>query len=314
MRLVFFGTPGFAVPSLNSLLASPHPVVGVVTQPDRRRGRGQKVSPEAVKAAASARNLAISQPERPADERFLAEMSALAPDLAVVAAYGRILSSRLLGIPRLGFINVHASLLPRWRGAAPVHRAILAGDKTTGVTIMRVVKELDAGPIMAVASTAVDPNETSVELENRLATIGAGLLRSVVDRIAAGDQTGTPQDEQLVTYAARLERGESRLDWAKSADTIHNQIRGLQPWPLAAARLRDRRVLFLRSEVASIADGGGVPGQILSVAPDLIVAASPGQVRIQELQVEGRQKITSADFVHGYRVVPGDRFEPLPDV
>jgi len=313
VRVVFFGTPGFAAPTLAALLESSHPVIAVVTQPDRPRGRGQRVRPEAVKSLAEQRGLAVLQPARLRDEAFLKAFRSLEPDLAVVAAYGRILPSELLKMPRLGFINVHGSVLPRWRGAAPVHRAILAGDRTTGVTIMQVVPALDAGPMLAAAETEIGRDETSAELESRLALLGATLLVSMIDRLAKGPVVATPQDERLVTYALKLERNESRIDWARPAEAVHNQIRGLQPWPLAAALLRGRRVSLLRSQVASVSPGETEPGRIVSLDADgIVVGTDPGAVRITSLQAEGRQVLPAREFLRGARINAGDRFDPLP--
>ena len=313
MRVVFFGTPGFAAPTLAALLESSHPVIAVVTQPDRPRGRGQRVRPEAVKSLAEQRGLAVLQPARLRDEAFLKAFRSLEPDLAVVAAYGRILPSELLKMPRLGFINVHGSVLPRWRGAAPVHRAILAGDRTTGVTIMQVVPALDAGPMLAAAETEIGRDETSAELESRLALLGATLLVSMIDRLAKGPVVATPQDERLVTYALKLERNESRIDCARPAEAVHNQIRGLQPWPLAAALLRGRRVSLLRSQVASVSPGETEPGRIVSLDADgIVVGTDPGAVRITSLQAEGRQVLPAREFLRGARINAGDRFDPLP--
>ena len=312
-RIVFFGTPTFAVPSLSALLESSDTVVAAVTQPDRPRGRGQKVRPEAVKILAQARSLEILQPERLSDEAFLSRFQSLAPDLAVVAAYGRILPNRLLEMPPLGFLNVHASLLPRWRGAAPVHRAIIAGDLTTGVTIMRVVPALDAGPMLASKSVDIGLEETSAELEARLATLGADLLVSTLRRMADGPIAETPQDEQQVTYAPRLQRRESRIDWARAAATVHDQIRGLQPWPLATALLHGRRVMFHRSQIVSDIMEAGEPGTISAIEPEgFVIATRPGAIRILELQAEGRQPLSAAEFIRGSRLTTGLRFEPLP--
>jgi len=311
LRVIFFGTPSFAVPSLRSLLDSPHTVVAVVTQPDRPRGRGHKRQPEAVKRLAVERGLRISEPERLKDPQWLAEIRALDPDIAVVAAYGRMLPQALLDIPRLGFINVHASLLPRWRGAAPVHRAIVEGDTVTGVTIMRVVLELDAGPMIASEVTPIDPDETSVDVEARLATMGAALARDVVTRMDERDAVALqPQDEALATYAKKLERADSRFDWNTPAIVIHNRIRGLHPWPLAATRLRDRRLLLIRSIIEQQGPTDAEPGSIVAARRDgLLVAAGPGIVRITELQPEGRRPMSVGDFLNGAPVREGDRFE-----
>jgi methionyl-tRNA formyltransferase len=311
LRVVFFGTPAFAVPSLERLFASPHDVVAVVTQPDRPRDRGQRLRPSAIKAAAGGR-APVFHPARLADPGWLDELRAGRPDLGVVAAYGRILPQPLLDLPRLGMINVHASLLPRWRGAAPVHRAILAGDRETGITIMRVVLALDAGPMLARRATPIDPDETSADLEARLAGMGAVLLGDTIDRLAAGPVPETPQDERLATYAPRLDRAESAIDWQRPARAVHDQIRGLQPWPLAAARLQGRRVLLRRSQVADETSRGAAPGVIERIDRDaIVVATSPGAIRITELQVEGRPPMGAREFLHGRPIAAGERFEPL---
>jgi methionyl-tRNA formyltransferase len=324
LRVAFFGTPAFAVPTLEQVQASSHHVVVVVTQPDRPRGRGQKLTPGPVKARAVELDLPVLQPTRLRSDEFLRPLADARADIGVVAAYGRILPQAVLEMPRLGMINVHASLLPRWRGAAPIHRAVLAGDRETGITIMRVVQALDAGDALARVVIPIGANETSAELEQRLAAAGAPLLVDTLDRLASGPIAGTPQDESLVTYAHRLERHESRIDWTRAAGVVHNQIRGLQPWPLAAALLDGRRVLILRSEVASDQPGGDAgrhaspagertPGTIVGVEPDgLLVQTGAGCVRILRLQPEGRPAMSVRDFLNGRRVAVGDRFTPLP--
>ncbi len=316
LRLVFFGTPAFAVPTLERLVASAHEVVGVVTQPDRPRGRGQHVQPEAVKQAATEHHLQIFQPERMKDPAWVRTLASLRPDLAVVAAYGRILPQELLDVPRLGMINVHASLLPRWRGAAPIHRAIMAGDRVTGVTIMSVVLALDSGPMLARAETEIAANETSRELEGRLATIGANLAGATVDRLASGSVDEQPQDEAQVTYAERLSRRDSVIDWAQPAEIIHNQIRGAQPWPLAGVMMKGRRVMFLQSAVGSAGDvpPGTAPGTIVAVrSASFLVAAQPGAVEILALQEAGRASMTVRAFLNGRRVSAGEQLAPLPE-
>ncbi|MEO8481759.1 MAG: methionyl-tRNA formyltransferase [Acidobacteriota bacterium] len=312
MRLAFFGTPDFAVPSL-AALETRHEVVAVVSQPDRPRGRGQKTSASPVAAHAERNGLTVFRPERIKTEEFLSAFKALNVDLAIVAAYGRILPAALLEVPPLGFINVHASLLPRWRGAAPIHRAVLAGDGETGVTIMRVVPALDAGPMLAKVPLAIGPDETTAELEPRLAKAGAFLLAEVVDRLAAGPIHEEPQDERLVTYAARIDRTEGRCNWDRPAPDIHNHIRGLQPWPLVSAHLHGRRVLLVRSQVASADEPQAVaPGTVTRVEPDgLVIAANPGTVRLLSIQPEGRSAMRVRDFLNGHRVSVGDRLEPV---
>lgn len=314
LRVLFFGTPAFAVPTLRALAGSAHEVVGVVTQPDRPRGRGQHVHPEAVKRAAMDLGLPLLQPERLRTADVLDQLRALAPDVAVVTAYGKILTQDLIELPRLGTINVHASLLPRWRGATPVHRAILAGDSHTGVTIMRVVKALDAGPTIASVGTRIDPVETSAELEKRLADLGAPLLVETVDRMAAGPVEETPQDESGVTYAHRLERQESRIDWARPALAVHDQVRGLQPWPLAAGLFLGDRTILLRTTIAHEAPLDVPPGTVSRVdRVSFEIATQPGAVRIVELQVAGRKPMSAEAFLRGRQVQPGAEFGPLPD-
>jgi methionyl-tRNA formyltransferase len=313
VRLVFFGTPGFAVPTLRRLLAVGHVAVAVVTQPDRPRGRGQKPSPGPVKRFAEEHGLRVLQPERLRDESFLGELSGLAPDLGVVAAYGKILPVPLLAMPRLGLINVHASLLPRWRGASPVHRAVMSGDRTTGVSIMRVVQALDAGGVFRTATRPIRPDETSEELERDLAALGAELILPVIEALAAGTATETPQDEALVTYAPRLTRDDGVIDWHRAASAIHDQVRGLHPWPHAFTTRSGGRVIVLRTALE--ADRGplpsdAAPGQVLHAHGDsIVVAAGDGRpISLLQLQAEGRRAVTGREFAAGARLQPGDRF------
>jgi methionyl-tRNA formyltransferase len=301
------------VPTLAALVGSSHAVSAVVTQPDRPRGRGQQLQPSPVKALALAHRLPVLQPTTLKDDATAQALRELDVDLGVVAAYGRILPQRLLDVPRMGMINVHASLLPRWRGAAPVHRAVMAGDRTTGVTIMRVVLALDAGPMLAVRETDISPTETSGEVEARLAQIGGALLVDVVDRLAAGPVSETPQIDALATYAAKLDKHERSVDWSRSAQEIHNRIRGLQPWPVAASMLHDKRLLLRASAVDSFEPAHPRPGEIVSIEADaLIVGTGAGLLRLLEVQSEGRPASSVRDFLNGHRVAPGDRFAPLP--
>jgi methionyl-tRNA formyltransferase len=312
LRIVFFGTPEFAVPTLDALLASRHTVVAVVTQPDRPRGRGQRTTDSPVKARASAGRLPVLQPGRLRDPAFLRDLANLNADLGVVAAYGKILTDDVLATPRAGLINVHASLLPRYRGAAPVHRAIIAGEHETGVTIMRVVKALDAGPMLATAARRIAPEETSEEVEADLSRLGASLLVSVVDAIAAGRAVETPQDETLATYAPRLTKEQGAVDWNLPAQRVHDLIRGLHPWPLAFSFLKGRRAILRRSRVLGTA-AVGAPGEITDARGDtLAVAAGMGSVAITEIQLEGKRPMTAREFLAGHPVAAGDRFSPRP--
>jgi methionyl-tRNA formyltransferase len=312
MRVVFFGTPAFAVPSLDELLASRHAVVAVVTQPDRPRGRGQKTTAGAVKARAVAASLPVLQPDSMKDPAFLSALSGFGADIGVVAAFGRILSETLLAIPRLGMVNVHASLLPRYRGAAPVHRAVMAGDRETGVTIMRVVKALDAGPMLAKASRPIDPDETSQDVEHDLARLGASLLVATLDRMAAEDLPGVPQNDDESTYAPRLTRDDGIVNWKRPASEIHNQIRGLHPWPHAFTFHGDARLILLRSR-ASDQEAGALPGTVVaSDAERIRVSAGTGSIEILELQREGKRPMTAREYVAGHPILPGTRLTAGP--
>ena len=312
LRVVFFGTPSFAMPTLDALLTSRHPVVGVVTQPDRPRGRGQRTSDAPVKARAIDAEVPVLQPATLADPAFAEALAAFAADIGVVAAYGRILSEAVLATPRLGMVNVHASLLPRYRGAAPVHRAVMAGERETGVTIMQVVKALDAGPMLADLRRAIGPDDTSEEVERDLATLGAGLLVSTLDRIAQGTAQETPQDHSRATYAHRLTREEGLIDWGWSVERVHNLVRGLHPWPHAYGFLNGERLIIRRSAVAA-GSATAPPGTILSAHGDnLHVAAGQGILEIVELQSEGKRPMSPRDFLAGHRLKPGDRLTRTP--
>jgi methionyl-tRNA formyltransferase len=312
LRIVFFGTPAFAVATLDALLESRHTVVGVVTQPDRPRGRGQRTSDTAVKARAARAGLAVLQPERLNEEGTLAALASFRADLGVVAAYGKLLPQSILALPRLGLINVHASLLPKYRGAAPVHRAIAAGERETGVTIMRVVKALDAGPMIAKATRPIGPDETSEEVERDLAQIGAGLLVASADAVASGQAVETPQDEAAATFAPRLAKEDGRIDWAWPATQIHNVVRGMHPWPHAYSFLAGERYILHRSRAV---DGPhtSAPGTVLDAGGDrLRIAAGTGSLEVLELQSEGKRPMAIREFLAGRRIAAGERFADRP--
>ena len=316
LRLVFFGTPDFAVPTLEALIASRHEVVGVVTQPDRPVGRGQRVRPSPVKALAVARGLSVWQPERLRDAGFLAAFQAVGADLGVVAAYGKILPEELLARPRLGMVNVHASLLPAWRGASPVQHAVMAGDRETGVTIMRVAKALDAGATFARVVRPIGPDETAADVERDLARLGAGLLLDVLETIERGTAVETPQDDARATYAPRLTKADGRLDFVLPAPALHDRVRGLQPWPMAHAWLGGLRLTFWRVRPAPGHGGADPPppGTVVEAAGGrLVVAAGAGtSVEVLELQPEGRRPMSARDFLAGHRLPPGARLHAGP--
>lgn len=310
MRLVFFGTPAFAVPSLQALLQSPHDVVGVVTQPDKPRGRGQKVSDAPVKALAVAAGVPVLQPARLTRESFEADFAALRADLGVVAAYGKILPQWLLDMPRYGLINVHASLLPRYRGASPVHRAVINGDTVTGVTIMRVVKALDAGPMMAKSERPIAVDESSDAVERDLAVMGAALLLPVIDALGRGDAHEVPQDAAQATYAPLLTKEEGRLDFSLPALTLHNRIRGLRPWPLAYTFLTGRRLVLHQARVALVPVPEAPPGTCVAATGDTftIACGDGGGLDVLHLQPEGRRAMSAREFLAGHGALVGQRF------
>jgi methionyl-tRNA formyltransferase len=307
MRIAFFGTPAFAVPTLDALLASPHPIVGVVTQPDRPSGRGQKITFSPVKQRALDAGVPVLQPDRLKDPAFLDTLRSWRPDLGVVAAYGKILPEAVIALPRYGLINVHASLLPKYRGAAPIQRAVLAGDRETGVTIMRIVKALDAGAMFAKVARPIPPDATSGDVEADLARAGARLLVDVVDAIEAGTAREEPQDDSRATYAGKIDRHEAAIDWRRPARTIHDQVRGLMPWPRAWTTVDGQRVIVTRTAVADGATQGN-PGDILEAHGDhLVVATGEGALRILELQPEGRRALGVREFLAGRPIAPGTR-------
>jgi methionyl-tRNA formyltransferase len=270
------------------------------------------VSDAPVKSRSLEAGIPVLQPVSLKPPEFLAELAGLDADLGVVAAYGRILTDAVLAVPRLGMINVHASLLPRYRGAAPVHRAVIAGDRETGVTIMRVVKALDAGPMMATVRRQIDPDETSVDIERDLARLGAGLLVDVVGRLADASASEIPQNDAEATFAPRLTKADSPLDWSRPARDLHNQIRGLHPWPHAETYLDVKRLILLRSAVLD--ESGGAPhGTVIAARRDqLDVATGNGVLRILELQAEGKKPMRVRDFLAGHAVPEGSRFSAAP--
>jgi methionyl-tRNA formyltransferase len=309
VRIVFFGTPAFAVPSLEALIGSPHEVVAVVSQPDRPRGRGQQLQPTPTRQVAITHGIPVLQPTKLREDAFLQQIRDLRVDLGVVVAFGRILPDALLAIPRLGMINVHASVLPRYRGAAPIQRAVIAGDAETGVTIMRVETELDAGAMFAVATVPIPLDATSGDMEPVLARLGAELLLPVVDDLAGGRAVETPQDHSRATFAPKITKAEGSVDWSSHADVIHNRIRGLQPWPLASTLLNGSRIVLRRSAPIE-GTTSATPGSVVRAAGDELVVACGGGtlLRITELQPEGRRTMTSREFLAGRGNVEGARF------
>ena len=300
MKIVFAGTPDFAVPTLQALLDSEHQICGVYTQPDRPAGRGRKLTASPVKALAVSVNLPVFQPENFKQAGALEQLAALEPDLIVVIAYGLILPQAVLDIPKFGSINVHGSLLPRWRGAAPIHRAVMAGDDKTGITIMKVVKKLDAGDMLYKIECPINADSTSSELHDQLAEIGAQGLIQVVNQIEQGTLIAEPQDEALVTYAHKLEKNEAMLDWQKSALELDRQVRGLNAWPVAQTLYKGEVLRVWRSEVI---DGeSDLPAGTISCQQHALdVATGNGILRLLEVQLPGGKRIAGKDFLNAHQ-------------
>jgi methionyl-tRNA formyltransferase len=324
MRLVMMGTGSFAEPTFEALLASPHPVVGLVTQPDRPVGQERATTRRArrgMKQIAQEYGVPVLQPESTNTPEGVAALGALGPDLLVVAAFGQILANDVLAVAAHGGINVHASLLPKYRGAAPVAWAIYHGETQTGVTIIRISVHLDAGDMLAQEAIDILPDETAGELEARLAPLGAGLAVRVIDQIAAGTAQGTKQDKSQVTKAPKLKKEHGLIDWGRSAEQICNHVRAMQPWPTAYTFLhRPRkpptRVIVLRTGGMAVSPSGPAhpaPGSFLSVRgrDELWVSTGGnGVVNIRELQPAGKRAMAAAEFLRGHPLQPGDRFGP----
>lgn len=306
MRIVFMGTPDFAVASLRALLDARWPVWRVVTQPDRPRGRGRRLRPSPVKACAREAGLGVWQPERVSDPAFITRLREAAPEVIVVVAYGQILPPAVLDIPPLGCINVHASLLPRYRGAAPIHRAVMAGETRTGVTTMYMDEGMDTGDIILKAEVPIRRQDTVGRLHDRLADAGAALLVRTLDLVRRGQAPREPQDPQRATYAPMLTAADERIRWDRPAEQIRNHVRGMDPWPGACTRIGKGRVKVWRVEtLADGADPAAPPGTVLSADPGcgIIVQAAPGRVVITELQPAGGRRMSAQDYLRG-RAVP----------
>ena len=310
LRIAFAGTPEFALPALDALADSGHRLVGVLTQPDRPAGRGRALRASPVKQRALALGLPLAQPPRLAGDADLAALRDWRPELLVVVAYGLLLPRALLELPRIGCLNIHASLLPRWRGAAPIQRAILAGDTATGVTIMQLDAGLDTGPTLAQQSVAIGPDMTSAELQALLAGHGARLLLEVIAALSAGTAAARAQPAAGVTYAPKLEKRDALIDWTASAPHIARQVRGCNPWPVAHTLLRGAplKIWQARALVAPQAVTAS-PGCVLALdGGRLMMACGEGQLAIERLQCAGRRVVSAADFAHSH-AIDGLRFE-----
>lgn len=329
MRIIFWGTPEFAVPSLRALDDEGFEVVAAVTQPDRPAGRGRRLKPSPVKEVAKAMGVPVLTPERPKGDDFLAELGALEPELSVVVAYGHILRNEVLALPSMGSINVHASLLPALRGAAPINWAIARGHESTGVTIMRMVEAMDAGPMILTASEPILPGETATELSVRLSEVGAEVLLEALALLAAGEAVETEQDHERATFAPKVNRAVARVDWARTATELAWHIRGMDSVPGAWSEVEGAPVKLFRprvldavgsdSDAAGSAEGNGKPaldvaeaspGTVVAAdeANGLVVAAGKGFLALDEVQPPGKRRMSVGDWIHGRGIRVGQRF------
>lgn len=317
IRIIMLGTGDFALPTFNLLCESGHHVVALVTQPDRPQGRKQELIPSAIKRSAVAKGIRVEQPENVNGPVSVERIRALAPDLLVTAAYGQILSAELLSVARMGGINLHGSILPAYRGAAPVARAIQNGEAESGVTVILMTPRIDAGGMLSFARTPIDPDETAGELEDRLAVLGAPLIAQAIADLASGAVRVIPQAKGRVTRAPKLRKEDGLINWDRPAREIHNLVRAMKPWPVASTVFHPpgrvgcetiRLIVHQTAVVESPADSGSPPGTVLEATGDrFVVAAAEGALRLVSIQVPGKKIVTAGEFLHGNRFSPGDR-------
>ncbi|MCB1021574.1 MAG: methionyl-tRNA formyltransferase [Acidobacteria bacterium] len=305
MRVIFMGTPAFAVSTLAKLVETGHEVLLVVTQPDRPVGRGRKLTPPPVKQKAVELGLDVFQPEKIKMDEAFERLESLAPDVIVVVGYGQIIPQRIIDLPANGCVNVHSSLLPKYRGAAPVNWAIVRGETVTGVCTMQIVKKLDAGDVLLCRETPIGENETASEVMERLAPMGAELLIETLAGLQAGTIQPKPQEDEASTYAPMMKREDGLIDWTLPAREIHNRARGFDPWPGAYTLFRGKRLHLGRTEIA---EGEAPAGAIVEAGQALVVGCGGGGLlRVGEVQVEGKSRMRAADFANGYKPAPGER-------
>ena len=299
MNIIFMGTPEFAIPSLTLLLASDNTLAGVVTQPDRPKGRGKKLTAPPVKTVAEQHGLSIVQPDTVKEEQFTHWLKTQHPDLIVVVAFGQILPPKILRIPAYGCINLHASLLPHYRGAAPINWPIINGDETTGVTTMFMNEWMDTGDIILQRETQIEPTDDALTLSQRLSTLGAKLLLETINRLKKGTVTSLPQDHAKGSYAPPLKKEDGDIKWTRSARDLQNQIRGTLPWPVSFTRFENKLLKIFKAEIAD-APLQHPPGTIAEVSSDgITVATGSGYLLLTEVQLENRRKMTATEFVQG---------------
>lgn len=311
MRIVFMGTPEFAVPSLEILLNNNMDVVMVVTQPDKPKGRGYKVTYSPVKECALKNNIPVMQPEKIGSSEAVEQLKQLKPDLFVTCAFGQFLTSEVLEIPRLGTVNVHGSLLPKYRGAAPIQRAVINGEKKTGVTTMLTVLKMDAGDILLAKEIDIDNDMTAGQLHDKMSILGAELLLETIQRMEKGDIVPIPQNESEATYAPRIARETGKINWEAPATSIHNLVRGTNPWPGAYSYLKGERMRIWKTKVYDEEKTTGKePGTIIEVSKDgFLVQAGKGVISVFEIQCDSGKRMTVEQYICGHELKPGDRFE-----
>jgi len=303
LRIAFAGTPPFALPALRALLDSEHRIVGVLTQPDRPAGRGRDLRASPIKLLAVERGVPVAQPSTLKTPAGMSALAEWAPDLLVVVAYGLILPAAVLSLPRYGCLNIHGSLLPRWRGAAPIQRALLAGDAETGITIMQLDEGLDTGPMLLERRRSIGPDDTAGDLHDALAPLGAAALLEAIAGLAAGTLTGRAQPAVGATYAAKLEKSEALIDWNRDAVQIDRQIRAFNPWPVAETRVGGESLRILRSRLLESDGGAAAPGTLLGIGEDgLRIACGQGVVALRELQRAGKRPVAARDFANAVRI------------
>lgn len=307
LRIVYMGTPDFAVPCLDRLVEDGHEILAVVTQPDRPKGRGQKLAVSPVKVAALAYNLPVLQPVKIKEADFMEKMASLAPDVIVVVAFGQFLPKQLLELPSLGCINVHASLLPYYRGAAPIHWAIINGEVTTGITTMYMDVGMDTGDSILKAQIPIGVNDTTGEVHDRLMLLGAQVLSETLELIAQKRAPRTPQDNTIATYASLLKREHEKISWCQSATAIHNLVRGLNPWPGAYCLHNNNILKVWKTEIGNTMGEDVLPGRIEAVTNDAIVVQTSNQnVLLLEVQPANKRRMTGGEYARGYGLKPGD--------
>lgn len=305
MNIIFMGTPDFAVPALEKLVASEHNVTAVFTQPDKPRGRKMVLTPPEVKACALKHGIKVYQPDSLKDGKTLEIIKDCNPDVIVVAAYGKILPKEILDYPKYGCVNIHGSLLPKYRGAAPIQRAVLDGESETGVTTMQMAEGLDTGDMLLVYKTPILPDETSGELFDRLALAGADLLLDTLEGIEKGEIVPQKQNDSLSSYAKMIDKSMCPIDFNKTAQAVHNQVRGLNPWPVATAQINGKRLKIYKTKLSSL---NGNPGEVISLKP-LTVACKENSVEIITLQPEGKKIMDSKAYLAGNKISLEDKFD-----